>query len=154
MMLYCESWKSLRDNPSQSLVSLARTQRLTKQVLDSLYFLYMSVLSVPHAYSKRRSEKGIGSPASGFTDGFEPPWGCWGPNQSPLQEQQVLFTMEPSSRHTQQPSTNSVKEPFFAMRTLMYPIPGKPCLSPEWPLTEGFQHVPPFQLLFHWVSLP
>lgn len=135
IMLYCESWKGLRDNHSQSLVSLAWTQRLIKQVLDSLYFLCMSVLSAPHAYSKHRSEKGIGCPASGFTDGFEPPWGCREPNQSPLQEQQVLLTMESSSRHSATFNIcrfrNRVKASFLATGILNVSDPRK-TLSVSW----------------------
>ncbi|XP_041499312.1 sorting nexin-24 isoform X1 [Microtus oregoni] len=38
----------------------------------------------------QRSEEGIGSPRSIVTDRFKIPWGCWGLNLDPLQEQQVF----------------------------------------------------------------
>lgn len=37
-------------------------------------------------------EKGVGFPRTGLTDSCKPPYGCWGPNLGP-QEQQMLLTL-------------------------------------------------------------
>ena len=42
------------------------------------------------------AEEGVGSPGTGVTDGYEPPYGCWELNQDLLEEQPVLLTAEPS----------------------------------------------------------
>lgn len=36
---------------------------------------------MPSAFE--RSEEGVGPPATGVTDSFEPPHGCWEPNPRP-----------------------------------------------------------------------
>lgn len=41
-------------------------------------------------------ETGVRSPGTGVTDDWEPPCECWEPIPSPLYEQQVLMTTEPS----------------------------------------------------------
>jgi hypothetical protein len=40
--------------------------------------------------------EGVGSPETGLTDSWELPCGCWELNLSPLEEQPVLLTAEPS----------------------------------------------------------
>lgn len=37
--------------------------------------------------------EGVGSPATGVTDGHELPCGCWEPNPSPLAEQQCSYPL-------------------------------------------------------------
>ena len=45
-----------------------------------------------------KPEEGIGSSENGVTDSCELPCGCWESNPGPLEEQPVLFTVEPSLR--------------------------------------------------------
>jgi hypothetical protein len=47
-----------------------------------------------HLYITRRPEEGIKYPGTGFTDGCEPPRGCWELNLGLLEDQQVLLTTE------------------------------------------------------------
>lgn len=42
------------------------------------------------------SEEGVGSPGTGIAGGYEVPCGCWEVNLSPLEQQPVLLTTEPS----------------------------------------------------------
>ena len=50
----------------------------------------------------QRSEEGVrfpwncSSPGIGITDGSQLPYGCWGSNPGPLQEQLALLTARPS----------------------------------------------------------
>jgi hypothetical protein len=43
-----------------------------------------------------KPEEGVRFPRSGFTDGCELPFGYWEPHPSPLQEQPMLSTVQPS----------------------------------------------------------
>ena len=57
----------------------------------------MCTTCVPDAH--RVHKENIESPETETVDGYKPPGGCWEPNASPLQEQQVLLTPEPSLQH-------------------------------------------------------
>jgi hypothetical protein len=57
----------------------------------------VGVLPVCAAHGSQK--KSVGSPGTGVTDGCKPPCGFWELNVGPLQEQQVLFTAEPSVLH-------------------------------------------------------
>lgn len=56
--------------------------------------VFSACMLVHHVHSccLWKSEEGIGSPATGVTDGCDPPSGFWEPTLSPLHEQQVLLT--------------------------------------------------------------
>ena len=47
-----------------------------------------------HAWYPWRSEEGIESPGTEATDGFEASCGFWESNRGPLQEPQLLLTVE------------------------------------------------------------
>ena len=40
----------------------------------------------------QKLEEGVGSPGTGVTDNWEPPYGCKEPNPHPLEEKPVLLT--------------------------------------------------------------
>jgi hypothetical protein len=52
------------------------------------YFLRFIYYMYAQTHQKRASDL--------FTDGCEPPCGCWDLNSGPLEEQSVLLTTEPS----------------------------------------------------------
>lgn len=54
-----------------------------------------------HAWYPQKSAACIRFPGNGVTDGYEPPYACWEPNQSPLQNQPVLLTTHHLSRSTE-----------------------------------------------------
>lgn len=64
--------------------------------------MYVSVLPTcmsvyyTHAWWLKRSEEGVRSPCTGATGSCEPSGGCWESSPSPLQEQQVCLTTEPT----------------------------------------------------------
>ena len=73
------------------------------------YFKCISVLpaqlSVHHVYAVLSElAKGVRSTETEVTDGCEQPHECWDPNLGPLQEQQVLLTIEPSLQSIMLPS--------------------------------------------------
>ena len=60
-------------------------------------FTYMGVLPTSVSTSMQclwRPDEGSRSSGTGVTDPCEPPCGCWGPTQGPLQEQKLLLTSE------------------------------------------------------------
>ena len=57
--------------------------------------VYPSVCALFLCKSLWRSEKDVGAPGIGVTDDYEPSW-CLELNLSPVQEQQMVLTTEPS----------------------------------------------------------
>ena len=55
--------------------------------------------------------KGVQSPGTGATESYELPCGCWDLNLSPLEEQLVLLTAEPSLQPPQKKSIICIISP-------------------------------------------
>lgn len=58
-------------------------------------FSYMYII-IPQIYSTYEGQKRVGSSGTRVTEGCEPPCACCECNPGPLEEQQVLLTIDPS----------------------------------------------------------
>ena len=64
----------------------------------SIFLIFIDFyMYIPHAcLMPAEVRRGIRSPGTGVTDGWEPPCGCRELNSGPLEEQAMLLTSEPS----------------------------------------------------------
>jgi len=74
------------------------TCRYTALPLLKVYkcFIHTYAAYPTYTWHPQRPEEGVESSGSGITDGRELPYGCWELNLSPLEEQSMFLTMEPS----------------------------------------------------------
>ena len=71
-----------------------------------MYVCTPKFMHVHHIHESSEARRSSRCPGAGVTDGSEPPRGCWELNMSPLGEQLVLLTTEPSP----QPQLHSLNE--------------------------------------------
>lgn len=72
------------------------------KVIIDVYFMRFSVflvyicLCTMCMQSPQGPEEGVRNPVTGIIDGYVPPCRCWEPSPSPVPEQQVPLTLDPS----------------------------------------------------------